>query len=249
MPHREDRYENRDRDRDRDRDRNRNINRYRNRDGYGDGYRDRDRDDHFEYRDDKSHDAQLYRKIDSTGPFTVGSDPSEERYRLSNQHYFNERRGDGYDPDSPRGPVTPLRQEEEHEKFHSRLSKQHDKLVEDSRKRRLSASKETHGSKTAHASKTAKRTVKDLATDPEEEKPTSSKDIAKLTKPTQQPESFSQFVSDQPEQNILKNAKKDDDMSEISSLTYESDNNVFDFAKDAEEDDEDSTVFKDLDDL
>ena len=148
--------------------------------------------------------------------------------------------------------MTPLRQEEEHEKFHSRLSEQHDKLAEDSRKRRLSASKETHGSKTAHASKTAKRTVKDLATDTEEEKPTSSKDIAKLTKPTKQPESFSQFVSKQPEKNILNNASIDSDgMSEISSLTYESDDNVFNFAKDAEdaEDDEDSTVFKDLDDL
>ena len=231
MPHREDRYKNRYKNRDRDR------NTYRDTDRYG--YRDRYRDD--ESHDARSHDAQLYRRIDRTGEFTVDSNPSEARYRRSDQNYFDGRREDGYDHDSPRGPVTPLRQKEEHEEFHSRLSKKHDELAEDSRNRRLSAT-----SKETHASKRAKNTVKDLATDTEEEKPTSSKDIAKLTKPTQQPESFSQFVSDQPEQNILKNAKKDDDMSEISSLTYESDDNVFNFAKDG---DEDSTVFKDLDEL
>lgn len=91
----------------------------------------------------------------------------------------------GRDKDSPPGPVTPLLQDEENKKFHSKMRKGHEKLAKNTKMAQNIVEQETTSS--------------------------TEKSIAQLTQPQPQPlqkeESFYNLVSEQPpEENILETA-------------------------------------------
>lgn len=108
---------------------------------------------------------------------------------LHEGHFGSERRDFktiGRDKNSPPGPVTPLLQEEENQKFHSKMKREHEKLAKKTEKAQNIVEQETTSSTSS-----------------------TGKSIAQLTKPQplQKKESFDNFVSEQPpEENILKTA-------------------------------------------
>jgi hypothetical protein len=108
---------------------------------------------------------------------------------LHEGHFGSERRDFkkiGRDKYSPPGPVTPLLQDEENKKFHSKMMKGHEKLAKNTEKAQDIVEQETTSSTSS-----------------------TGKSIAQLTKPQplQKEESFDNFVLEQPpEEKILENA-------------------------------------------
>ena len=116
----------------------------------------------------------------------------KDRYISLDEGHFGSKRRDfktiGRDKNSPPGPVTPLLQEEENQKFHSKMKRGHEKLAKKTEKAQNIVEQETTSSTSS-----------------------TGKSIAQLTKPQPQPlqkeESFDNFVSEQPpEEKILKTA-------------------------------------------
>lgn len=130
-------------------------------------------DDHFKLRDsgsDGHRDISLH-----DGHFEQGGTPNFKRI--------------GRDKYSPQGPVTPLLQDEENKKFHSKMNEGHEKLAKKTENAQDIVEQETTSSTSSTSS--------------------TGKSIAQFTKPQplQNEESFDNFVSEKPpEKNILENA-------------------------------------------